>query len=805
MLTAVVFLVCVTLSSQSDWMYKFSPTKHISSQLSIECELSDQIWIGWAHYGTRNTSTNVRLPDESDCWMNFTEKIAEQCNGWSECELSSQPTYIHKCAKISDYLYVTYKCIKQLNTFDICQHSRKTFVDSSDHFFIKSSQFPDEYAPNLDCSCSISSPSHLNLKYDILWFSLQDNDYLKVHSQNLSGWISPTHEIGLTSKHSQVRFTTDDSLAYKGFWLRVGARKTCQHDWQLVGDSCIKVFAEELDWRSANLKCSQMNGNLLKLDDVVSDLKLTQYMNAFHPGINSYWIGLRKYVDQHNQEKWMWSSNSTIYNDMSWWPWRKLSQYEYAINSNCVHKRKNEDGYFTTSCDSTTKNSFICQTSSFAPSLHHYQVDVECGKTLDIRPGKNSIKNVILPFFAKPSSHPNIEYAKTTMRTSTVAKTKSMSTSTLFRAIVNDFGSLSSAQPMLVRQSEKLTTTVVAGIISGVGLVIIIVNLAILFVCRRNLKSIIKKSKQSTGDDMIQDYFEAFNTLHSKSLRGTLVQPKSDNVLSMAGVKQDEAALFYPGQFGRELDMRQSAFKPFSKDQIQDVQRLLNQSQYDKMNHQLGIKNRMVPNESSGQYAHTYESVDTLELARRNPTMIGIRNYRANQDVNLLQSPHSADLSDNTNNLSTSTNLSSSSAASSGHHFFKPQNLTQAQLAALIQNSKNLVSYPCDNMLIGGGGEWSPDSAYYSSIPNYATFNNQSFNNVIKNENTLRERLPIGKFLKLCLEKVVKLSIEYKQNDKRFNNIVTIELNQTSGYNWDKRKINNYIEYHCLVIVIEYI
>jgi hypothetical protein len=54
----------------------------------------------------------LSFPNENDCWMNFTEKIAEQCNGQVQCELSSQPTYIHKCGKISDYLYVSYKCIK---------------------------------------------------------------------------------------------------------------------------------------------------------------------------------------------------------------------------------------------------------------------------------------------------------------------------------------------------------------------------------------------------------------------------------------------------------------------------------------------------------------------------------------------------------------------------------------------------------------------------------------------------------------------------------------------------------------------
>ena len=85
----------------------------------------------------------------------------------------------------------------------------------------------------------------------------------------------------LVSRQSTLRFTTDDSLAYKGFWLKVSARKACRDDWQLVGDTCLKVFTDPLDWRSANQRCMQMNAYLLKIDDVVSDLKLTQYTKAF--------------------------------------------------------------------------------------------------------------------------------------------------------------------------------------------------------------------------------------------------------------------------------------------------------------------------------------------------------------------------------------------------------------------------------------------------------------------------------------------------------------------------------------------
>jgi hypothetical protein len=142
-----------------------------------------------------------------------------------------------------------------------------------------------------------------------------------------------------------------------------------------VGDTCVKVFSDALDWRSANQRCQQMNGYLLKIDDVISDLKLTQYMKSFYPEVNSYWIGLRKYVDQHNEEKWMWSNNSTLYNDISWWPWRKIFannekqqsnlQQSASANNHCVIKRRNEDGYFPSSCEPSNKNSFICQTDTY--------------------------------------------------------------------------------------------------------------------------------------------------------------------------------------------------------------------------------------------------------------------------------------------------------------------------------------------------------------------------------------------------------------------------------------------------------
>jgi hypothetical protein len=336
------------------------------------------------------TSTCIfESPNEQDCWMNFTEKIAEQCNGGQQCDLSSQPTYIHKCGKISDYLYVSFKCIKEEAVYDICKPLSRTFSRSRSSssssygkqfdFYIKSSDFPDEYPSSVDCSCALTSNAEQQLKLEILWFSLQDNDYLSLFNKNLTGWINPTYEMAILARSNTIRFLTDDSLAYKGFWLKISSRKACRDDWKLVGDSCIKVFNEALDWRSANQRCQQMNGNLLKIDDVTSDLKLTHFMKSFYPEISSYWIGLRKYVDEFNKERWMWSNNSTNYDDVSWWPWTpNLSNVPqntqtkdafasaFVYPNNCVLKQRNEDGYFTTSCDSRNKNSFICQTETLS-------------------------------------------------------------------------------------------------------------------------------------------------------------------------------------------------------------------------------------------------------------------------------------------------------------------------------------------------------------------------------------------------------------------------------------------------------
>jgi hypothetical protein len=851
------FLLVSYASSSNEWHYKFANTKTLNSQFSISCDSDDQIWIGWSHYGTRDNSNNnsiqkkdsspglLNFPNESDCWMNFTEKIAEQCNGASQCELSSQPTYIHKCGKTSDYLYVTFKCIPATHTHDICTQMSKTYALKdleNNGVYIKSSDFPDEYSSSLDCSCMLNSRSSSNLKFEFLWFSLQDNDYLQIFNKNLSGWMNPTHEmpIGNNQKSNLIRFMTDDSLAYKGFWLKVTTQKTCKNsDWQLIGDSCIKVIEDNVDYRTANQRCQSMNANLLKIDDVINDLKLTQYVKHNYPELGSYWIGLRKSVDKYNQEKWMWSLNSTVYNDVSWWPWRAQQNSTYSSpihNNHCAVKKKNEDGYFTTLCDTKIKNSFICQSNTVFNTVFSNKEDdsiqLKCGQSDQIlkefsKPEKDfksigsSIKNVKIVSHVEPEIIEEIIITSPIPSPSSFSPLPQISKQQLtFKpqksSQSNILPQIITAEPSLNSEQQKVNTAVLAGIVTGIGLVILIINVGVLFMCRRNLKKLLKSTTNSkdhsnnpSQEDIIQEYFESLHH-NSKSLINQptlLLNPaqsstiKTDSIinLKMSG-NEPEQQFFFPN----------SAFKPVLTSQ--NEQNLLtlhkqllmaaannnnNQhdilNQYDKINHhqlsgmlqqqpiQGQVHKMVLGEEAAGQYAHTYECLDNLEVPlrhqqlqqqqqfNRNGTLVHLgingRNYRTLiHNSNGLSLPAQqispSDLINNSSDLST-TSSSSSSGTSSTHQLlktttnnnnnsnfdnminFQPQHqfIQISDLKQLNQflTAQNNISNSNNLIDVSNGGAWSPDSAYYSSICNNS--NNLNSAQILINPNLVQHDL----------------------------------------------------------------
>ena len=76
---------------------------------------------------------------------------------------------------------------------------------------------------------------------------------------------------------------------------------------------------------------------------------------------------------------------------------------------------------------------------------------------------------------------------------------------------------------------------------------------------------------------------------------------------------------------------------------------------------------------------------------------------------------------------------------------------------------------------------------------------------MIKKEETLRERMPLARFLEQCLITVSKWSKQYANNDKKFFKTPTINLkNWTEGYQWGKSNkavtssnVENSTVYYC--------
>jgi hypothetical protein len=261
---------------------------------------------------------------------------------------------------------------------------------------------------------------------------------------------------------------------------------------------------------------------------------------------------------------------------------------------------------------------------------------------------------------------------------------------------------------------------------------------------------------------------------------------------------QESAQLFFnpqsqQQQFSRDAALRQStsAFKPFmriSNDQNNNDSAINNlaqsyqqqpyslpQNQYDKINHHQSFQSTTKlktglcsANDSAGQYAHTYESLDTLELPNRRQIVhlsVNARNYNGKLiNSNCLEAINQISLSPNKQhitgelianemgnfNISTSTTSSSASSTSSGNSSTHPLIKTlpnqhqrvdfsninlKLNEAQLILPSMHTINQSQANPQLGNillstnnnlnsVGTWSPDSAYYSSIPTLNNYNN---------------------------------------------------------------------------------
>ena len=353
---------------------------------------------------------------------------------------------------------------------------------------------------------------------------------------------------------------------------------------------------------------------------------------------------------------------------------------------------------------------------------------------------------------------------------------------------------------------KQLNTTVLAGIISGIGLVIVLINLVVLFMCRRNLKHFLKTSSSTSSstssaastsssassssslslsktlkvnphhqhlnrDDLIQEYFDAFSTMHANANK------KSLKILEMGAASSPNG--------GALLNTLHRCYNPeqdllLKRQLLQHLHQQQELHQYDKMNHQANhdSNNNNNNNSSDAQnqqhYAHTYECLDSMDMVQSMATNIvnttgkrgggirlgvsgqrrgtsqrgGFRTDASLENNNNNNSSHNVtNLTDIANFNVSSSSGSSSSGVSSTHHFLasKPAHQGQSALNLLLNstasnsklapnnvhnNSQQFLQFNGDFVNVSnignchGAGTWSPDSAYYSAIPNLTNYTN---------------------------------------------------------------------------------
>lgn len=101
--------------------------------------------------------------------MDYTHKIAELCNGASQCEVILTQQFIHKCSDEATYLFISYQCINsKINAIclsvmigiifldstivDVCSSRSMTSMNSVN---LISPAFPNEYPNNVNCTCRV--------------------------------------------------------------------------------------------------------------------------------------------------------------------------------------------------------------------------------------------------------------------------------------------------------------------------------------------------------------------------------------------------------------------------------------------------------------------------------------------------------------------------------------------------------------------------------------------------------------------------------------------------------------------------
>ena len=198
-------------------------------------------------------------------------------------------------------------------------------------FHLLSPSYPNEYANNLECKCSIQADAGLHMQLEVLEFDLESSsDDIEPHPQQqqqqqqqhsstslqkrrvgrtcLKDYLSIVSEgddlrlcgnyakfstllltdstedtTAATSTTTQVRLFSDDALNRRGLWLRFSFSSrahsvACPSGFVLVDATCLKIVNKALTWYEAHAYCTYYGYSMLAIHSFAFERKLNRLL-----------------------------------------------------------------------------------------------------------------------------------------------------------------------------------------------------------------------------------------------------------------------------------------------------------------------------------------------------------------------------------------------------------------------------------------------------------------------------------------------------------------------------------------------
>ncbi|XP_035665050.1 C-type mannose receptor 2-like [Branchiostoma floridae] len=225
---------------------------------------------------------------------------------------------------------------------------------------VTSPNYPDNYGNDETCDWTITVPEGSTVLLSIDSFDLEDGfDFLTIYDggsdgttelQSLTGQLSSVNPITSTSNQMFVRFTSDGSIAGRGFEFSYTELVCHAPGYTSFHGVCYKDFAEEITYEEARQTC-ETDGGLLAMP---KDNATNTFIHELGGTSGPRWIGL---TDANSEGQWVFADGQTLasagYNN-----WRS-GEPNNAGNEDCVEVIDTGHDWYDVPCERPM--GFVCQ------------------------------------------------------------------------------------------------------------------------------------------------------------------------------------------------------------------------------------------------------------------------------------------------------------------------------------------------------------------------------------------------------------------------------------------------------------